>query len=174
MPSHASRISSADSGASAEEWKTGAEDPEDMEDTTVSSDENGGDSPGDAAHEPGRCQLNMMGPVCPSASAAPSAFPTMEEPDAMPDAMLVDIEMPNMDGFDLTRNIRSDAKTRHMPLVMITSRTADKHRRYAEEIGVDVYLGKPYSEDFLLDTLRGLIGERAEGVAASVVEMLGR
>ncbi|MCY1514375.1 Sensor histidine kinase RcsC [compost metagenome] len=93
--------------------------------------------------------------------------------DVMPDAMLVDIEMPNMDGFDLTRNVRSDSRTTHMPLVMITSRTADKHRRYAEEIGVNVYLGKPYNEDQLLATLQRLLGERAAGTAASVAQMLG-
>ncbi|WP_427312736.1 Hpt domain-containing protein [Cupriavidus sp. H39] len=93
--------------------------------------------------------------------------------DVMPDAMLVDIEMPHMDGFDLTRNVRSDARTAHLPLVMITSRTADKHRRYAEEIGVNVYLGKPYNEDELLGTLHRLLGERAAGTAGSVSEMLG-
>ncbi|WP_042887528.1 Hpt domain-containing protein [Cupriavidus necator] len=93
--------------------------------------------------------------------------------DVMPDAMLVDIEMPNMDGFDLTRNVRSDSRTAHMPLVMITSRTADKHRRYAEEIGVNVYLGKPYNEDELLGTLHRLLGERAAGTAGSVAQMLG-
>lgn len=93
--------------------------------------------------------------------------------DVMPDAMLVDIEMPHMDGFDLTRNVRSDARTAHMPLVMITSRTADKHRRYAEEIGVNVYLGKPYNEDELLGTLHRLLGERAAGTAGSVGQMLG-
>ncbi|QBY52364.1 hybrid sensor histidine kinase/response regulator [Cupriavidus oxalaticus] len=93
--------------------------------------------------------------------------------DVMPDAMLVDIEMPNMDGFDLTRNVRSDSRTAHMPLVMITSRTADKHRRYAEEIGVNVYLGKPYNEDHLLATLQRLLGARAAGTAASVAQMLG-
>ncbi|WP_454710297.1 Hpt domain-containing protein [Cupriavidus nantongensis] len=93
--------------------------------------------------------------------------------DVMPDAMLVDIEMPHMDGFDLTRNVRSDARTAHLPLVMITSRTADKHRRYAEEIGVNVYLGKPYNEDELLGTLHRLLGERAAGTAGSVGQMLG-
>ncbi|WP_211947221.1 Hpt domain-containing protein [Cupriavidus yeoncheonensis] len=93
--------------------------------------------------------------------------------DVMPDAMLVDIEMPHMDGFDLTRNVRSDSRTTHMPLVMITSRTAEKHRRYAQEIGVDVYLGKPYNEDELLGTLQRLIGARAAGAAGSVAQMLG-
>lgn len=93
--------------------------------------------------------------------------------DVMPDAMLVDIEMPHMDGFDLTRNVRADSRTAHMPLVMITSRTAEKHRRYAQEIGVDVYLGKPYNEDELLGTLQRLIGARAAGAAGSVAQMLG-
>ncbi|PLQ02520.1 hybrid sensor histidine kinase/response regulator [Cupriavidus pauculus] len=93
--------------------------------------------------------------------------------EVMPDAMLVDIEMPNMDGFDLTRNVRADARTHHMPLVMITSRTAEKHRRYAAEIGVNVYLGKPFNEDELLRTLQQLIGEKAADTASSVAQMLG-
>jgi chemosensory pili system protein ChpA (sensor histidine kinase/response regulator) len=64
--------------------------------------------------------------------------------------MLVDIEMPRMDGFDLTRNIRNDERTRHIPIIMITSRTATKHRNYAMELGVNEYLGKPYQEADLL------------------------
>ncbi len=67
-----------------------------------------------------------------------------------PDVMLVDIEMPRMDGFDLTRNVRSDERTRHIPIIMITSRTASKHRNYALELGVNDYLGKPYQEELLL------------------------
>ncbi|RZT42904.1 hybrid sensor histidine kinase/response regulator [Cupriavidus agavae] len=93
--------------------------------------------------------------------------------EVMPDAMLVDIEMPNMDGFDLTRNVRADSNTTHMPIVMITSRTAEKHRRYAAEIGVNVYLGKPFNEDELLRTLQQLIGEKSAGTAGSVAQMLG-
>ncbi len=93
--------------------------------------------------------------------------------DVMPDAMLVDIEMPHMDGFDLTRNVRADSRTAHMPLVMITSRTAEKHRRYAQEIGVDVYLGKPYNEDELLGTLQRLIGARAASAAGRWRRCLG-
>ncbi|WP_292931107.1 Hpt domain-containing protein [Noviherbaspirillum sp.] len=72
-----------------------------------------------------------------------------------PDVMLVDIEMPRMDGFDLTRNVRGDERTRHIPIIMITSRTAGKHRNYALELGVNEYLGKPYQEEQLL----GLIAE---------------
>ena len=74
-----------------------------------------------------------------------------------PDVMLVDIEMPRMDGFDLTRNIRGDERTRHIPIIMITSRTASKHRDYAFELGVDEYLGKPFQEDVLLAAVAGFI-----------------
>ncbi len=75
--------------------------------------------------------------------------------DVTPDAMLVDIEMPRMDGFDLCRNIRADARLKAVPIIMITSRTAEKHRTYAKEIGVNHYLGKPFQEDELLGLLRG-------------------
>ena len=70
--------------------------------------------------------------------------------DAVPDVMLVDIEMPRMDGFDLTRNVRSDPRLKNVPIIMITSRIAEKHRAYAFEVGVNDYLGKPYQEDELL------------------------
>jgi chemosensory pili system protein ChpA (sensor histidine kinase/response regulator) len=76
-----------------------------------------------------------------------------------PDVMLVDIEMPRMDGFDLTRNVRSDTRTSHIPIIMITSRTADKHRNYAKELGVNEYFGKPYREDDLLEAIVRFIGQ---------------
>ena len=79
----------------------------------------------------------------------------------LPQVVLSDIEMPRMDGFDLVRNIRSDARLRALPVIMITSRIAQKHRDYAAELGVDHYLGKPYSEEDLL----ALIG-RYTAVAA--------
>ena len=72
------------------------------------------------------------------------------EPAALPALMLVDVEMPRMDGFDLTRNVRSDARTRAIPLIMITSRSADKHRQHALELGVNAYFGKPFQEEELL------------------------
>ena len=75
--------------------------------------------------------------------------------DIVPNVMLVDIEMPRMDGFDLTRNIRADQRLRQVPIIMITSRIGDKHRDYAREIGVDHYLGKPYDEDELLKLIAG-------------------
>ncbi|MEO6408789.1 MAG: response regulator [Burkholderiaceae bacterium] len=67
-----------------------------------------------------------------------------------PMLVLSDIEMPRMDGFDLLRNIRAEARWRDLPVIMITSRIAQKHRDHAFELGVDHYLGKPYSEDDLL------------------------
>jgi chemosensory pili system protein ChpA (sensor histidine kinase/response regulator) len=74
--------------------------------------------------------------------------------------MIVDIEMPRMDGFDLTRNIRADEQLKAIPIIMITSRTADKHRNFAFEIGVNNYLGKPYQEDELLELVAGYVAEQ--------------
>jgi chemosensory pili system protein ChpA (sensor histidine kinase/response regulator) len=68
--------------------------------------------------------------------------------------VLSDIEMPRMDGFDLVRNIRGDARLAKLPMVMITSRIAEKHRELAKELGVDHYLGKPYAEDELISLVR--------------------
>ncbi len=78
-----------------------------------------------------------------------------------PTVVLSDIEMPRMDGFDLVRNIRSDVRLSDLPVIMITSRIAEKHREHARELGVDHYLGKPYSEDELL----ALIGHYANAAA---------
>jgi len=70
--------------------------------------------------------------------------------EELPAVVLSDIEMPRMDGFDLVRNLRADARLRALPVIMITSRIAQKHRDHAAELGVDHYLGKPYSEEDLL------------------------
>ena len=70
--------------------------------------------------------------------------------DVTPDVILSDVEMPRMDGFDLVRNIRADERLSALPIIMITSRTADKHRNHAIELGANHYLGKPYDEDELL------------------------
>ena len=74
--------------------------------------------------------------------------------EEVPAVVLSDIEMPRMDGFDLARNIRADARLKGMPIIMITSRIAEKHREHAMELGVDHYLGKPYSEDELISLVR--------------------
>jgi chemosensory pili system protein ChpA (sensor histidine kinase/response regulator) len=71
-----------------------------------------------------------------------------------PVVVLSDIEMPHMDGFDLVRHIRADAALGDLPLVMITSRLADKHREHALALGANHYLGKPYSEEELLSLVR--------------------
>ncbi len=77
--------------------------------------------------------------------------------DVLPDVMLLDVEMPRMDGFELTKRLRQDARTRDLPIIMITSRTADKHRRYAMELGVNEYMGKPFQEDELLENIARFI-----------------
>ncbi|WP_096699840.1 Hpt domain-containing protein [Polaromonas sp. AER18D-145] len=74
--------------------------------------------------------------------------------DERPTVVLSDIEMPRMDGFDLARNIRGDVRLSDLPIIMITSRIAEKHREHAKELGVDHYLGKPYAEDELLSLIR--------------------
>jgi chemosensory pili system protein ChpA (sensor histidine kinase/response regulator) len=70
--------------------------------------------------------------------------------DTVPDLMLLDIEMPRMDGYELATYMRNDSRMRKVPIIMITSRTGEKHRQRALEIGVERYLGKPYQEDDLL------------------------
>jgi chemosensory pili system protein ChpA (sensor histidine kinase/response regulator) len=77
--------------------------------------------------------------------------------DSVPDVMLLDIEMPRMDGFELTRNMRADAKLASVPIIMITSRTADKHRDHAFSLGVNDYLGKPFQEETLLARIAELL-----------------
>ncbi|RKJ96685.1 Hpt domain-containing protein [Alicycliphilus denitrificans] len=71
-----------------------------------------------------------------------------------PAVVLSDIEMPRMDGFDLARNIRGDAALRDLPIIMITSRIAQKHRDHAAQLGVNHYLGKPYSDEELMSLVR--------------------
>ena len=75
--------------------------------------------------------------------------------ERMPDAILLDIEMPRMDGFEFTKTVKADARTAHIPIIMITSRTAEKHRNRARELGVEMYLGKPFQEEELLASAAG-------------------
>lgn len=77
--------------------------------------------------------------------------------DAIPNVMLVDLEMPKMNGFELIKNIRNNPKTAHIAIIIISSRTADKHRKIAKDLGVDIFLGKPYKEDDLLQHLSNFI-----------------
>jgi chemosensory pili system protein ChpA (sensor histidine kinase/response regulator) len=81
----------------------------------------------------------------------------------VPDIILLDIEMPRMDGYELAQHVRSDARLAHIPIVMITSRVGEKHRARAIELGVNDYLGKPYQEHQLLDAIEPLVdGRRAQ------------
>jgi chemosensory pili system protein ChpA (sensor histidine kinase/response regulator) len=77
--------------------------------------------------------------------------------ERMPDAILLDIEMPRMDGFEFAKTVKADINLAHIPIIMITSRTAEKHRNRAKELGIDGYLGKPYQEEELMRNLRELL-----------------
>ena len=79
-----------------------------------------------------------------------------------PDAILTDIEMPRMDGFALARNIRDDERTAKTPLIMISSRTADKHQSLAKEIGVDAFFGKPVQDEELVNMVTELIANKRQ------------
>jgi len=78
--------------------------------------------------------------------------------ERVPDLMLLDIEMPRMDGYELATAMRADARFKDVPIVMITSRSGDKHRQRAFEIGVQRYLGKPYQELDLMRNVYDLLG----------------
>ena len=78
----------------------------------------------------------------------------------LPDIILLDIEMPRMDGYELATHVRADARLADIPIVMITSRVGEKHRARAIEIGVNDYLGKPYQENQLLDAIEPLVEAR--------------
>lgn len=83
--------------------------------------------------------------------------------EVMPDVMLLDIEMPRMDGYELATHIRNTDRLKHIPIIMITSRSGEKHRQRAMDIGVDFYMSKPYQETELLDNIRKLIAQHRGG-----------
>ena len=78
----------------------------------------------------------------------------------VPDIILLDIEMPRMDGYEVAAHVRNDARLKDVPIIMITSRVGEKHRARAIELGVDDYLGKPYQEAELLDAIAPLVERR--------------
>jgi chemosensory pili system protein ChpA (sensor histidine kinase/response regulator) len=80
--------------------------------------------------------------------------------DVRPDVILLDIEMPRMDGFELATHMRNEASFSQIPIIMITSRTGEKHRDRALEIGVTNYMGKPYQEEELIENIQSALGSR--------------
>ncbi|TSB24215.1 response regulator [Psychrobacter sp. YGAH215] len=87
------------------------------------------------------------------------AFEILQE--TTPDLMLLDIEMPRMDGFEVASQVRHNRRLQELPIIMITSRTGEKHRERAFEIGVNDYMGKPFQENQLLNKIQGLLGIEA-------------
>ncbi len=83
--------------------------------------------------------------------------------DRVPDLMLLDIEMPRMDGFEVAKNVRGSRRWKGIPIIMITSRTGDKHKDHALSLGVDKYMGKPYQEDALLESINELLVKHKKG-----------
>jgi len=86
--------------------------------------------------------------------------------ESLPDLLILDIEMPRMDGFELAKQLRSNARTAAIPIIMVSSRMADKHQRHALDLGVNAFFGKPYPEDELLACVAGLLGHDAAERAA--------
>ena len=83
-----------------------------------------------------------------------------------PDVVITDVEMPGMDGFELTRHIRGNAATAHIPVIMITA-ADDRHREQAAQAGVSVLLGKPYPEDALIAHIRLAMGADAPNIVSA-------
>ncbi len=84
------------------------------------------------------------------------ALQMLQQAKELPDILLVDIEMPRMDGYELTSALKGQETYKHLPIVMLTSRAGGKHRQRAIDIGVDEYLIKPYQDEVLLSTIKRL------------------
>jgi chemosensory pili system protein ChpA (sensor histidine kinase/response regulator) len=87
--------------------------------------------------------------------------------DALPAVMLIDIEMPRMDGFDLARAVRADPRTRRIPIIVISSRTAEKHRSQAAQLGVNAFFGKPFPEAELLMRIADYVAAGTDAALAA-------
>jgi chemotaxis protein histidine kinase CheA len=84
------------------------------------------------------------------------ALEIIQHTSRLPDLMLLDVEMPRMDGYELTATLRADKMYKDLPIVMVTSRAGEKHRRKALEVGANEYVVKPYQDDILVSIIRNL------------------
>lgn len=109
--------------------------------------------------------LEREGYLVVSAKDGMDALQVMQE--NRPDIILLDIEMPRMDGFEFARNIRGDKSTAGIPIIMISSRTAEKHQAHARELGVNAFLGKPVQDDDLLTEINIQLGKSGHAPQAS-------
>src|SRR5690606_22521830 len=106
--------------------------------------------------------LEREGYVVITAKDGMDALQVLQE--TRPDIILLDIEMPRMDGFEFARNVRGDAETALIPIIMISSRTAEKYQNHAKELGVNAFLGKPVQDDDLLTEINTQLGQAAVAV----------
>ena len=83
--------------------------------------------------------------------------------DHRPRIILLDVEMPRMDGYEFAGRVRGNPETENLPIIMVTSRSGEKHRARAIELGVNDYLGKPYQEHEMINAITALIGEDIAG-----------
>ena len=81
------------------------------------------------------------------------------------DALILDVNLPDMSGFDIVRKLRADPDLQDLPVIMITSRIAQKHRDHAAQLGVEHYLGKPYSEEKLLALITQCMSQQTDAQA---------
>jgi chemosensory pili system protein ChpA (sensor histidine kinase/response regulator) len=93
------------------------------------------------------------------------ALDIVQRATRLPDLILLDVEMPQMDGYELTSTLRAQEAYQHLPIVMLTSRAGEKHRRKAFEVGATEYLVKPYQDATLVDLVRRLVIQ-ARGMSA--------
>src|SRR5262245_19186827 len=106
-----------------------------------------------------RVMTNLVGGAGWQASAAKDgleALEVLQTAHKLPDVILADIEMPRMDGYELLAALKRQDNYRGIPVVMITSRTGEKHRRKALDLGASEYLSKPYQDEVLLELVRKL------------------
>ena len=104
--------------------------------------------------------LERQGYAVLTAKDGVDAIAKLEE--VTPDIMLLDIEMPRMDGFEVATLVRHNPRIKNLPIIMITSRTGEKHRERAFQLGVNCYMGKPFQEQELLENIHELLGVLSE------------